>query len=404
MKIPFSPPYIDEDIIQEVTSALNSGWITTGPKVKALELLTTEFTGVEESLAVNSATSGLMLALHWYGVSRGDEVIIPAYTYSATALAVMHIGATPIMVDSGTDFNMDPNLLEEKITEKTKAIIPVDIGGWPCDYQAIHEVLAKDSVRSKFVARTEEQKKLGRILVLADAAHSIGALYKAKPAICWSDLGVFSLHAVKNVTSAEGGIILMNMPEPFDNEEIYRTMRLWSLNGQTKDAFSKTQGGGWRYDIVYPGFKMNMPDVLAAIALVQLRKYAIKLMPERRRVFEKYKECFGSWEALEAPKAQEANTESSYHLYALRIKDITENQRDQIIDRVTESGIAVNVHFQPLPLLTVFKERGFNIESFPRAFDSYSREISLPIYPQLGDLEIKFIVDQIKAAYSELVL
>lgn len=403
MKIPFSPPYIDNDVITEVVNSLESGWITTGPRVKELESFIAESSEVPMALGVNSATSGLMLALHWFGITRGDEVIIPAYTYAATALSVMHIGAIPVMVDSGADFNMDPEAIKAKITSKTKAIIPVDIGGWPCNYASIKSLVESPEIKNLFQAKGDVQQRMGRLLILADSAHSIGATYQNKPAASWSDLAVYSLHAVKNVTSAEGGLILINMPAGFDNEEVYKTLRLWSLNGQTKDAFTKTQGSSWRYDIIYPGFKMNMPDVLAAIALAQIRKYKDYLMPERKRVYNRYKTGFENWELAQFPLAQTADAESSYHLYALRIKGITEEQRDQIIDAVMAVGISVNVHFQPLPLLTVFKEKGYKIEDYPSAYDSYAREISLPIYPQLSDEQTDFIVETI-IAKTEAVL
>lgn len=403
MKIPFSPPYIDDDVISEVVDSLQSGWITTGPKVKELEDFIANFSSVSRALGVNSATSGLMLALHWFGVSRGDEVLIPAYTYAATALAVMHIGATPVMIDSGSDFNLDPSLIAKKITNKTKAIVPVDIGGWPCDYHSIKRIIESDEVISKFRPKGVVQEKLGRMLVLADAAHSLGATYKGKPAASWSDLSVYSLHAVKNVTSAEGGMILMNMPAEFDNDEVYSTMRLWSLNGQTKDAFTKTQGSSWRYDIVYPGFKMNMPDVLAAIALGQIKKYEHRLLPERRRIYELYYKEFDEWQYAQNPAYIGNDSMSSFHLYALRIKGASESQRDLIIEEVMKSGIAVNVHFQPLPMLKVFKEKGYRIDDFPVAKDSYSSEISLPIYPQLTNDQVMLVVESVKTATEKVL-
>lgn len=403
MNIPFSPPYIDEDVIAEVTDSLWSGWITTGPKVKALEDLVAETTTVPAALGVNSATSGLMLALHWYGVSRGDEVIIPAYTYAATALAVMHLGAKPVMIDSADDLTMDPAQIAAAVTERTKAIIPVDIGGLPCDYVGIHAALASKEVRSKFRPSNEVQKLLGRLLILSDSAHSIGSTYQKKATVLQSDLSVFSLHAVKNVTSAEGGMILINMPTPFDNAEVYKTLRLWALNGQTKDAFTKTKAGSWRYDIVYPGFKMNLPDVLAAIALAQLRKYDDMLLVERKRVHLHYARAFAGWAPAQNPVHEDANRESSYHLYALRINGINEEQRDRIIQHISDSGVAVNVHFQPLPILKVFKDAGYSIEDYPNAWDSYSREISLPIYPQLTDEQVDRVVKAVIEAYTKVV-
>lgn len=398
MKIPFSPPYIDDDIRKEVLEALDSGWITTGPKTLALEKLTAELAGVDFANCTNSATSALMLVLHWFGVTRGDEVIIPAYTYAATALAVMHLGATPVMVDSGTDLNIDPDKIEDKITPKTKAIIPVDIAGWPCDYQAIYKVVEEQS--SKFAATTDTQKKLNRILVLADAAHSIGAKYCNKPVGSLADITVFSFHAVKNVTTAEGGAISLNLPVPFSNEQIHKTLKLWSLNGQTKDAYTKTLNGGWKYDIVYPGFKMNMPDICAAIGLAQLRKYNNLLLNERKRVFNAYVTAFSRYQWTELPAQDTDEKSGSYHLFALRIREITENERDQIIEHMTQAGVSVNVHFQPLPMLSVFKERGFEINNFPVAYDNYSREISLPIYPELDQIKIDYIVKAVANAYQ----
>lgn len=358
--------------------------------------------GIDHVACCNSATSGLMLLLHWYGVTRGDEVIIPAYTYAATALAVMHLGATPVMVDCGPDFNMDIKCVRERVNSKTKAIIPVDIAGWPCDYHALSDLVIEPDVRAKFNAVTTNQKKLGRIMVLSDAAHSIGATHKGKPTGTWGDFVVFSFHAVKNITTAEGGAMCINLPSPFDQQEVYSTLKLWSLNGQTKDALAKSQGAGWKYDIVYPGFKMNMPDICAAIGLAQLRKYRSTILPERKRVFEAYIQYFSKYSWAELPPADSGNSTSSYHLFALRIKDISEVQRDRMIDRIVSRGVSVNVHFQPLPLLTVFKERGYRIEDYPVAYDNYSREISLPIYPELDAEKIEYIVNSVSDSYRDL--
>jgi dTDP-4-amino-4,6-dideoxygalactose transaminase len=403
MQIPFSPPYIDDDVRHEVLESLNSGWITSGPKVLALEKLTAQTVGLEHVACCNSATSGLMLLLHWYGVTKGDEVIIPAYTYAATALVVMHLGATPVMVDCGDDFNINVDELRKKITEKTKVIIPVDIAGWPCDYQAIFNLIQEPAVKSKFVAGTENQQKLGRIMILSDAAHSYGAKYQNKAIGNWGDFSVFSFHAVKNVTTAEGGAMCINLPQPFSNEATYKQLKLWSLNGQTKDALAKTQGAGWRYDIVYPGFKMNMPDLCAAVGLAQMRKYNDVILPERKLIFDSYVRLFSAHTWAELPPVDTKEKQSSAHLFALRIKSISEQQRDQMIDHITLQGVSVNVHFQPLPLLTVFKERGYAIKDYPKAFDNYSREISLPIYPQLDDAKIEYIVNAVVKAYQAIV-
>lgn len=403
MKIPFSPPYIDDDVKREVLNALESGWITSGPQVLALEKLVAEQTQVTHVACCNSATSGLMLLLHWYGVTRGDEVIIPAYTYAATALVVMHLGATPVMVDSGDDFNIDIAKIRDKITSRTKVIIPVDIAGWPCDYNRLFELVNAPDVKAKFNPATENQRKLGRIMVLSDAAHSLGAVYDNKPIGTCGDFSVFSFHAVKNVTTAEGGAMCINLPQKdFNHQEIYRTLKLWLLNGQTKDALAKTNGAGWKYDIVYPGFKMNMPDVCAAIGLAQLRKYTSYLLPQRKRVAQAYSQAFLNYPWAQLPPLHNAKRESSYHVYALRIRGITENQRDQMIEKISATGVSVNVHFQPLPLLTVFRERGYKIEDYPDAYDSYSREISLPIYPELEQNKIDYIVRAVTQAYEQL--
>lgn len=401
-QIPFSPPFIDDDVKAEVMSALSSGWITSGPRVLALEQLVAAETGIRHVACCNSATSGLMLLLHWYGVTRGDEVIIPAYTYAATALAVMHVGAKPVMVDSGPDFNISIEKIREKITEKTKAIIPVDIAGWPCDYQALSELVNDPSIISKFVGINDNQRKLGRIMILSDAAHSIGATFNGKPTGTWGDFVVFSFHAVKNITTAEGGAMCINLPAPFDHQQVYSTLKLWSLNGQTKDALAKSQGAGWKYDIVYPGFKMNMPDICAAIGLAQLRKYRSVILPERKRVFDSYVDRFSKYSWAEIPPTDTTERTSSCHLFALRVRGISEIQRDRMIERIVSTGVSVNVHFQPLPLLTVFRERGYRMEEYPVAYDSYSREISLPIYPELDAEKIEYIVNAVADSYRDV--
>jgi dTDP-4-amino-4,6-dideoxygalactose transaminase len=403
MKIPFAPPFIDEDVKNEVISALESGWITTGPKVKELEQETAKYANVDHVLCVNSATSGLMLIMHWLGIGQGDEVIIPAYTYCATALAVMHAGATPVMVDVRDDFDIDPEKVRAAITSKTKAIIPVDFAGWPCDYDALFEVVNDEEVRRVFKPQSNAQRKLGRIAILSDAAHSFGAEYKNKRTGSLADITVFSYHAVKNLTTAEGGAICITLPEPFNNAEVYKTLRLWTLNGQTKDAFSKTQIGGWKYDIVYPGFKINMPDVCAAIGLAQIRKYEESVWRERKRVFRyfSYEFCTHGWALL--PPFENEESRCSYHLYPLRINCITEDQRDNIIEKISKEDVAVNVHFIPLPLLTIFKERLYKMEDYPMSYFNYASEISLPIYPQLSDHHCKHIVAVVKKAVEETI-
>lgn len=396
MKIPFSPPYINQSVIEEVTDSLESGWITTGPKVKKLEDLVCEHVGVPNTLCVNSATSGLMLALKWYGIGPDDEVIIPAYTYAATALAVIHVGATPVMVDVNADFNISISAIEKAITDKTKAIMPVDIAGWPCDYDEIQELVEKKT--GLFKANSENQLKLNRIVTIADAAHAIGAKYKNRYVGLTSDITVFSFHAVKNITTAEGGAVCLNLPEPFSNQEEYNYLRCFALNGQTKDAFTKSKAGGWKYDIIYPGMKINMPDVLAAIGVAQLPEYFSHILEKREVIYTYYQDYFKnkSWAIIPPYKSEDKL--SSCHLYALRIKDVTEVQRDAIIDLISKEGVAVNVHFQPLPLLTLFKNMGYNIADYPMAYANFKSEISLPIYPQLTKSELEYIVKTVEKA------
>ena len=405
MKIPFSPPFVDQDVIDEVTDTLKSGWITTGPKVKALEAEVAKFTGVPNALGVNSWTSGAILVLKWLGIKPGDEVIVPAYTYSATALSVLHCGATPVMVDVKDDFTIDPEKIREAITEKTKVIMPVDFAGLTCNYDAINAIAEDESIIKIFNPESENQKKLGRILVLSDAAHSVGAKYKNKQAGSLTDITIFSFHAVKNITTAEGGVICINLPEPFDNEEEYKTMRLWTLNGQTKDAFTKSQGGGssWKYDIVFQGLKVNLPDVCAAIGLAQIRKYDHQLLEERKRVAERYHRFFITKQWAQTPVILDENRKSCFHLYALRIKDITEEQRDQIMEDIAKEEVSVNVHFIPMPMLTLFKNLGYKIENYPVSYDNYAREISLPIYPQLTNEQVDFICNTIEKSYQKVI-
>lgn len=403
LPIPFSPPYIDEDIINEVVETLRSGWITTGPKVKELEQNIAAYVGIEHTLAVNSATSALMLCLHWFGISKGDEVIIPAYTYCATALAVMHLGAMPVMVDVQDDCTISPQKIGEVITSKTKAIISVDFAGWPCEYDLIHECISEPAQLKKFTPANDVQKQLGRILLLSDAAHSLGAMYKNKQVGTCADITVFSLHAVKNVTSAEGGVICLNLPKPFDNKGLYDLLRLWSLNGQTKDAFSKSTAGGWRYDIVYPGFKINLPDVLAAIALAQFKKYDAVLLKERKRIFDFYTTFFEGNDAFILPEFYSAIKTSSYHIFPVRVKGLNEEMRAAVIDKIAANKISVNVHFVPLPMLSIFKNSGFNIGNFPKAYQLFENEISLPIYPQLTIEDCKRICNTVLKAVDEIL-
>lgn len=405
MKIPFAPPFIDNDIIAEVVDTLQSGWITTGPKVKALEGEVSKLTGAENVLCVNSWTSGAILILKWFGIKEGDEVIIPAYTYSATALAVLHCGGVPIMVDVKDDFTVDPEKIKNAITHRTKIIMPVDIAGLPCDYDPINAMVDLPEIKNLFVPESDNQKKLGRILVVSDAAHSIGAFYNGIATGIITDITIFSFHAVKNITTGEGGAICINLPAPFDNAEEYKTMRLWTLNGQTKDAFTKSQGGGssWKYDIIFQGLKINMPDICAALGLAQIRKYEDIIMPGRKRVADQYHAFFSQKKWAQLPIIKDESRVSCYHLYALRMNGITEEQRDAMMVSIAEDEVAVNVHFIPMPMLTLFKGLGYKIEDFPQTYDNYSREISLPIYPQLTTDQIDFICESVEKAYKKVI-
>jgi len=402
MKISFSPPYIDDSIIAEVVDSLKSGWITTGPKVKALESAIQEYSNSEAVLCVNSWTSGTIMMLKWLGVKAGDEVIIPAYTYAATALAVIHAGATPVMVDINDDFNISVDAVKSAITRKTKAIIPVDIAGWPCDYDELMSLVNEPEIKTLFEPDSDVQSKLQRILILNDAAHSLGAKYKGKNIGTEADITIFSLHAVKNITTAEGGAICINMPVPFDNLLIYAELRMMSLNFQTKDAFTKTKAGGWMYDIIGLGMKINMPDVNAAIGLAQMRQYD-KLMVSRKKVFNMYVDAFSKFEWAQLPCQVSSKKETSHHLFQLRIKNFTEEQRNAMLVEIASSEVAVNVHFIPLPMLSYFKGLGYDIANYPVAYQNYAVEISLPIYPQLTDLELSYVVDSVIQAYNKVI-
>lgn len=398
MPIPFSLPLIDDDVIAEVNDCLtNTGWLTTGPKVRLLEAEIGKLSGTPV-LCVNSWTSGAMLMLRWFGIGPGDEVIIPAYTYSATALCAMNIGATVVMVDVTDDFTIDPAKIRDAITERTKAIIPVDVGGWPADYDAIHAVLDAPDVRALFTPRTERQEKLGRILVVSDAAHSIGSTYHGRENGQWADATVFSLHSVKNVTTGEGGAICLNLPAPFDNDVEYTFLRAFSLNGQNKSAFEKNQTGSWRYDIVDQGLKVNMPDVLAAIGLAQMRKYPTELLPDRRRKFELYQEAFAHDEWAILPPYQDSERDSSAHLYLLRVAGADESRRDAIIQHLADAGIGVNVHYIPMAMLTLFKDRGYRMADYPKTYELYANEITLPLYNSLTEEQIAEVIAGVRAA------
>lgn len=391
--IPFSPPRIDDKIIEEVVDTLKSGWITTGPKTKLFEKEITRYTGAQATICLNSGTAGMELMLSWYGVGPGDEVIIPAYTYTATANVVVHSGATPVMCDvKESDFNLDPTHLESLINDKTKVIIPVDIAGWPCDYEAIFDVVRKDEVRRKFTPNTERQELLGRIMILADGAHSIGAKYRGLSSGTLADATAFSFHAVKNLTTAEGGALSINLPNRFDPQKIYQELNVKALHGQTKDAFAKVQKGGWRYDVVEAGFKYNMTDILASIGLVELERYEDDTLKKRRSIFDRYTEALSKYDWAIIPPYENEEKRSNYHLYLLRIKGVSEHQRNLIIYEIFEQDVSVNVHYQPLPMLSFYKHMGYNIDNYPQAFENYKQEITLPVYYDLSDEDVEAVI------------
>ncbi|MCD4695120.1 MAG: DegT/DnrJ/EryC1/StrS family aminotransferase [Bacteroidales bacterium] len=404
--IPFSPPRMDQKIIDEVIDTLNSGWITTGPKVKKFEEKLTAYAHHKATLCTSSGSAGLELMLMWFGVQEGDEVIVPAYTYSATANVVVHCGAKVVFVDVMDDFNIDVKKVKEAITENTKVIIPVDLAGFPCDYDKLNALVKTPEIQEKFSSHTKEQEMLGRILILSDAAHSLGAIYNGKKTGNLTDITVYSFHAVKNLTTAEGGAVCLNLPEPFDNTEIYNYLRVKSLHGQSKDAFSKVQIGGWKYDVVEPGYKFNMTDIAAAMGLVELERYDEDMLVRRKEIFDTYANVFSNYEWAQIPAYETKEKKSSYHVFLLRIKDMNENQRDAIIHKIYERGVAVNVHFIPLPMMTYYKSLGHRIEDFPVSFDNYSRVISLPVYYSLTDedvqLVIKAVVGSVELTLQEL--
>lgn len=399
--IPFSPPRIDDKICEEVVAALKSGWITTGPRTKLFEKKITDYCGNKATLCLNSATAGLEIILRWYGVKAGDEVILPAYTYSATANVIIHCGATPVFVDvNEIDFNISIAAIEKAITSRTKVIMPVDFAGLPCDYDAINNLVTKH--QNLFRAEGVEQNLLNRILVLSDSAHSFGATYKNKRAGSLTDVSVFSFHAVKNLTTAEGGAIALNLPEPFHNEEVYKYLCIKTLHGQNKDALAKTQRGNWKYDIIEAGYKCNMTDLSAAIGLIELERYDNDTLIKRRKIVESYNAILKSDNRFELPVLIESERESCYHLYPLRIKNISEAQRDQIMQLIFEADVSVNVHFIPVPCMTYYKKLGYSINDYPVTYANFSREITLPIFYDLTSEQISTICNALISAVNKV--
>lgn len=397
--IPFSPPDISDEEINEVVDTLKSGWITTGPKTKLFEKQIAEYCNTPKAVALNSATAAMEMTLRLLGIGPGDEVITCAYTYSASASVITHVGAKVVLVDSGKDsFHIDYDGIADAITEKTKAIIPVDIAGVMCDYDRIYE--AVESKKDLFNPTNDLQKTFGRVVVVADAAHSIGATYKGKMSGEVADFTSFSFHAVKNLTTAEGGMVTWRDIDGFDNEEIYKQYMLLSLHGQSKDALAKTKLGAWEYDIVAPNYKCNMTDIMASLGLAQFKRYP-EILGRRKEIIEKYDERLASLEVT-TMRHYDETYQSSGHLYLLRINGKDEDFRNDVITKMAEKGVSSNVHYKPLPMHSAYKNLGFKMEDYPNAFDMYKNEITLPLHTLLTDEDIEYVVGRLKESIDEL--
>lgn len=391
MNIPFSPPDISDSEIDEVIDTLKSGWITTGPKTKKFENDITSYCGSAKTVCLSSATTSLEMTLRILGIGKGDEVIVPAYTYTASCSVICHVGATPVIVDSQTDsVEMDYDLMADAISEKTKAIIPVDIAGILCDYDKIFEVV--EDKKELFNPNSDLQKSFNRIVVIADCAHGFGAEMNNKKSGTFADFTCFSFHAVKNLTTAEGGAVTWISHDGIDNDELYKKYQIYSLHGQTKDALAKTTGS-WEYDILIPGYKCNMTDIQASIGLVQLNRYD-DLLKRRHEIIAKYDAAFSEYPFITQSHKTE-NSISSGHLYLLRIEDIDMEKRNEIISKMGERGVSTNVHYKPLPLLTAYNNLGFDIADYPNAYNLFLNEISLPLYSTLSDEAVDYIIDSL---------
>lgn len=387
----FSPPDITEEEFLAVSRVLNSGWITTGPKTKIFETKIAEYCGTRKAVCLNSATAGLELILRILGIGAGDEVIVPAYTYTASASVIAHVGAKIVLADCAHDsYEMDYENLSKLITTKTKAIIAVDIGGIVADYTKIYGIVNSQKVKSLFKASNSIQEALGRIAVIADAAHSFGAIQCGIRSGAIADFSSFSFHAVKNLTTAEGGAVTWKEIPGIDSEDIYRQFMLWSLHGQNKDALAKTTNGGWEYDISILGYKCNMTDIAAAIGLVQLSRYE-SLLKRRKEIIEYYNSELESYKLILRDHYTEDHS-SSGHLYQARIPEYDELSRNKLISNLSKKGVPTNVHYKPLPMMTAYRNIGYSIADFPNAYNMYKNEITLPLHTLLSDEDVRFIV------------
>lgn len=398
MQVPFSPPDIGEREIEEVVQTLRSGWITTGPKTKLFERKIAEYCNVEKAVCLNSATACMEMTLRIWGIGPGDEVVVPAYTYTATASVIYHVGAKIVLVDTKKDsYEMDYEKLDQAITEKTKAIIAVDLAGIICDYDKIYKIV--ENKKELFQANNTLQKQFGRMLVIADAAHAFGAEQKGKKCGEIADFTCFSFHAVKNLTTAEGGAVVWKKKEFLDSEWIYKQYMLLSLHGQSKDALAKTQLGAWEYDIIAPYYKCNMTDIMASIGLVQLERYE-KLLKKRQEIIAFYDENLSDM-GIQVLVHKGNDFCSSGHLYLTRLLGKTREQCNKVIEKMAEKGIATNVHYKPLPLLTAYKNLGFQIEDYPNAYEFYQNEITLPLHTCLTDEMLEYVVENYKKIIEE---
>lgn len=390
MKIPFSPPDMSEAEVSEVADALRSGWITTGPRTKEFEKLLAMCCGTDRVVALNSATAAMELALRIIGVGPGDEVIVPAYTYTATCSVVCHVGATPVMVDCAPgSFEMDYDAIASKITPKTKVVMPVDIGGVPADYDRVFA--AVESRREIFVPANEVQRHAGRVIVLADAAHAFGAMVAGRMVGEVADFTSFSFHAVKNLTTAEGGALTWSHFWDEFSDEFYKELQLLSLHGQNKDALAKTQLGAWEYDIKAPYYKCNMTDIMAGIGLAQLKRYP-EMLRRRREIIERYNKALEGMPVQVLDHFNDKHS-SSGHLYLVRLIGKTREQLNDVITRMAERGIACNVHYKPLPMMTAYKKMGFDIKDYPNAYNQFVGEVTLPLHTKLTDEEVEYVIN-----------
>ena len=391
MKVEFSPPDITELEIQEVADALRSGWITTGKRTKRFEDESARYCGTEKSVCLNSATAALELTLRILGIGPGDEVITSAYTYTATVSVICHVGARPVLVDVKKDsYEMDYDQVEQAITEKTKAIIPVDLGGILCDYDRIFSIV--EQKKPIFIPRHAMQEKFNRIIVIADAAHAFGATRKGLTCGNIADFTCFSFHAVKNLTTGEGGAVTWRHITEIDSDALYRQYMLYSLHGQSKDALAKTQLGAWEYDIMLPGYKCNMTDVTAAIGLVQLARYP-EMLEKRRKIISRYLVGLGERNLQFAPHYTSSST-SSGHLFLVRMEGQQREIRDRVIQDMASKGISTNVHYKPLPMHTAYRRMGFSIDEYPNSYRQFENEITLPLHTKLTDEEVEFVIDE----------